>query len=217
MRIAYTKDGVPRNISGFHTNKKKQRRNGRGCKRHYKYGNESQKSKDRRKATKAKIKEIMEQKKQISKLKQAILIHETTIRNQQSTIRDQQAAITSLKQYIMQMQENESKLRVTIHDVDTGKDDTIMTKKRKLSSGNNWLAKTAEDNEKVKKVKKELEDKYEDVKDDLDIVNDTLDMQSRTTDIWQTRFDEVYKLAEGAGVDASVLTGIRDRSLAEGR
>ena len=159
----------------------------------------------------------MEQKNQISKLKQAILIHETTIRNQQSTIRDQQAAITSLKQDITQMQENESKLRVTIHDVDTGKDDTIMTKKRKVSSGNNWLAKTAEDNEKVKKVKKELEDKYEDVKDDLDIVNDTLDMQSRTTDIWQTRFDEIYKLAEGAGVDASVLTGIRDRSLAEGR
>ena len=162
----------------------------------------------------AKKEEIMEQKKQISKLKEEL-------RDQQATIRKQQVAIASLKQNITQMKENESKLQVTIHDVETGKDDTIMTKKRKVSSengsGNNWLAKTAENNEKVIKVKKELEDKYEDVKEDLDIVNDTLGMQSRTTDIWQTRFDEVYKLAEGAGVDASVLTVIRDRSLAEGR
>ena len=51
------------------------------------------------------------------------------------------------------------------------------------------------------------------MKDEKELVG----MQTRTTDIWQGRFDEIYDIAIKAGANASVLNEIRDRSLAQGR
>ena len=82
------------------------------------------------------------------------------------------------------------------------------------------MAKVAEEHSarlvEVKKEKDDVQEKLAAAKEDAEIFEETVQQQTMTTEIWQERFKEVFKLALEAGVDGKALNSIRDRPLTDG-
>ena len=76
------------------------------------------------------------------------------------------------------------------------------------------MAKQAEKySTKLTAVKKEVED----TKEDLEDANELVQQQTLTVDVWQSRFDELSKLALEQGLDVQKINEIRNRPLSSGR
>ena len=78
------------------------------------------------------------------------------------------------------------------------------------------MAKAAARLISVKKEKDDAQEKLAAARDDAEIFEETVLQQTMTTEIWQERFKEVFKLALEAGADGKTLSSIRDRPLTNG-
>ena len=77
-----------------------------------------------------------------------------------------------------------------VRNIETNKDETIIVKKRKAPENNNgWLSIASQSSENFKKIKSELQDKVEDIKDDYEISQNTLLQQATFTDSKLTEID----------------------------
>ena len=76
-----------------------------------------------------------------------------------------------------------------VRNVETNKDETIIIKKRKANEDNTWLSIASQSSENFKKIKSELQDKVEDIKDDYEISQNTLLQQATFTDRKLTEID----------------------------
>ncbi len=109
------------------------------------------------------------------------------------------------------------------------------SKRRRMKSN---LAFALEQTQKMVKVKEEAKERaavaeanvavarrekdaaeasLRDVEEDLEDSEELVFQQTLTTNIWQGRFDELFELAEAAGVDGSLLSEIRNRPTASRR
>eukprot|EP00984_Skeletonema_dohrnii_P029548 scaffold20285_cov107-Skeletonema_dohrnii-CCMP3373.AAC.2 len=91
------------------------------------------------------------------------------------------------------------------------KEINLLKDKMKNSRANERAAAAAEaDAEAARREKNDAEASLRDVQEDLELQQETTEQVAVTLDIWQSRFDRVYKLAEAAGVDNALLRSIRD-------
>lgn len=69
----------------------------------------------------------------------------------------------------------------------------------------------------VKKEMIDAEESLKEIRGNLDDANELMQQQTLTVDVWQSRFDELSKLALEQGLDAQKINEIRNRPLSSGR